>query len=191
MTDSPIDMWVEEFDAKTVRRLHRKIKACIDADQKILPIYIDSCGGAVLELGAMQDLIQAAPLVVATIAAGKTWSAGADFLAAGSRGFRAAFPGASIMIHESKDAIGTQKIREVTSDAAEAERVERQYFDRLDANCGKPRGYFEKQLARRKYIDWWMTPKEAKRHGVIDKIGVPLFTTTTTSELKLTFKECK
>ena len=187
----PIECWVENFDVRTARRLHRKIQRCMATEQNVLPVFIGSCGGSVWELGAMQDLIASSPVSVATIAIGKTLSAGADLLAAGTSGFRCAMPGATIMVHESKDAVVMAKVREVSADAKEAERAEKLFFDRLDKNCGKPRGYFMKQLAKRKYVDWWMSPKEAKKHGLVDSVGVPLFSIATSSELRLSFREEK
>jgi ATP-dependent Clp protease protease subunit len=182
-----LDVWVYEFDDDTVRRLHRRIERCLEEAQGVLPLYIMSEGGSVAHLLAMQDLIRSAEesdIKVATICLGQALSAGADLLASGTKGMRWAAPGAKIMVHESISSIPTDKLREnsaaLTSDLNDDDKC----FARLDDNCGKTKGYFRKELDKRKNVNWFMNAREAKRHGIIDQIGVPRFETDTTIAVK-------
>lgn len=181
------DIWVYEFDNETVQRLHRRIERCSDDGQNVLPCYIVSGGGSVIHLLAMQDLIRSAEaneVKVATICLGQALSAGADLLASGTKGMRWAGSGARIMVHESSTELPTDKLRENQVRLASEIEDEAVSFVRLDANCGKPKGYFLRELAKRKFANWYMTAKTAKRHGLVDHIGVPVFETESKVSIK-------
>lgn len=173
----PIRVWVHEFDDATVRRLASAIERAATVQQDVLPIFIASYGGAIYSLVAMQDLIESAKkqnVAVSTIAIGRAMSAGADLLASGTRGIRFVAPGTTVMVHEGTDWIPPSKTREVVSTAIEAQRLDQLAFDRLDTNCGKPKGWWMRHLGKNRDVDLYLTPERAVELGVADHVGLPI-----------------
>jgi chlorite dismutase len=42
-------------------------------------------------------------------------------------------------------------------------------------NCGKPEDYFLKIIHEKGHTDWYLTPKEAKKHNLVNHIKVPSY----------------
>lgn len=169
-----IKMRVNDFNEKTVTVLSNKLHAAIRNGQQVFPIEIDSVGGDAYALFAIVDLLETAkPLIkIATVCSGKAFSAGAFLLACGSKGLRFAGPNSSIMLHQVQGGVvGT--IEDMKVDMKESRRVNRGVLKILGKATGKGSAFFEAKLKGN--CDLYLTPTEAKRFGMIDRIHAPMF----------------
>ena len=82
---------------------------------------------------------------------------------------------ATIMIHDVSSG-GRGKIEELKADVAEADRLDEKIFTMMARNCGKKDDYFKKKVFNKKHADWFMDAQEAKRHGLVNHIRVPMMT---------------
>lgn len=139
----------------------------------IIPIIIDSYGGEIYSLLAMIDIISTATKPVATIALGKAMSCGSILLACGSPGFRFVGGHSTVMVHDAAT-VSFGKIEELKADVGEAERLNIKIFNLLNEKCDKPKGYFQKIVAEKKHVNWFLEPKEVVKHGLADHIGIPV-----------------
>ncbi|MBI2415929.1 MAG: ATP-dependent Clp protease proteolytic subunit [Candidatus Kerfeldbacteria bacterium] len=135
-----------------------------DAKQDI-KLYIHSPGGYVTAGLAIYDTMQYVKCDIATIVVGTAASMAALLLAGGATGKRYALPNAEIMIHQPLGGAEGQasdiKIR--------AEHILRTR-DRLNRILVKHTGQDLKHIEVDTDRDKFMTPEEAKKYGIIDKI---------------------
>jgi len=172
-TDSKIIM-INEINEETTKVFTEQFFQIQNSGQEVIPIFINSYGGNVEDLMAMVDLIKSTNLVVCTIALGKAYSAGAVLLSSGTKGFRFVSPRSTIMLHNISGGVVGQLDEMITS-TKEAKRMDGIIFELLDENCGKEKGYFKKLLKTKPNTDFFMSPKEAVRHSLADKVKVPTF----------------
>lgn len=130
-----------------------------------IKIYINSPGGSVTSAMAMYDTIQHIKSEVATICVGQAASAAAVLLAAGTAGKRFALPNSRIMIHQVMGGVEGQQT-DVEIQAREMLRIKNQINEILAKHTGQNLKTIEKDTDRDKF----MTPEEAKKYGIIDKI---------------------
>ena len=143
-----------------------------DPHVAIIAIYISSYGGDAYTLTAMRDMIKSSIKPVATIAIGKAMSCGALLLAAGTPGYRWASKSTEIMMHEvSSGEIG--KASDVIQHAQDLDKLNRRiltaFAEDIDISYDKLKAEFKE----RSNTDWYLTPQEAKKWGMIDTIGLP------------------
>ena len=146
----------------------------LDRPQDIIPIIIDSYGGHVHSLLGMLDMIKASPKPVATIVESKAFSCGALLLSAGHRGYRFASPSASILVHEVSSGI-EGSATDMKNDMKETEALNDTLMAILASNSHKPKRFYADLIRDAGNVDLYISPKEAKRYGLIDKIYVPSF----------------
>jgi ATP-dependent Clp protease protease subunit len=128
-------------------------------------MYIMSPGGSVTATLAIYDTIQHIQNDIATYCVGEACSGGAFLLAAGTKGKRFALPSARIMIHQPwGGAHGDASNVEIQ--ANEIKRLKLLLNQRLSKHTGKPLKEIEKDTDR----DYWMSPEEAQKYGIIDKV---------------------
>lgn len=130
-----------------------------------IKIYINSPGGSVTSAMAMYDAIQFVKADVSTICLGQAASAAAVLLAAGTKGKRFALPNSRIMIHQVMGGMEGQQT-DVEIQAREMLRMKNQINDILAKHTGQPVKKIEQDTDR----DNFMTPEDAKKYGLIDKI---------------------
>ncbi len=130
-----------------------------------IKIYINSPGGSVTSAMAMYDAIQFVKADVSTICLGQAASAAAVLLASGTKGKRFALPNARIMIHQVMGGMEGQQT-DVEIQAREMLRMKNQINDILAKHTGQPVKKIEQDTDR----DNFMTPEDAKKYGLIDKI---------------------
>lgn len=130
-----------------------------------IKIYINSPGGSVTSAMAMYDTIQHVKADVATICLGQAASAAAVLLSAGAKGKRYALPNARIMIHQVMGGVEGQQ-KDVEIQAREMLRIKNQINEIMAKHTGQPLKKIEQDTDR----DYFMTPDEAKKYGIIDKI---------------------
>ena len=163
---------VNEFSEYGVKCFKADFDDIKHSNLPIIPILIDSFGGEIYSLLAMLDILATADRPVATIALGKAMSCGSILLASGSKGLRFIGPHSTVMIHDA-GSVSFGKIEDLKADVGEAERLNIKIFGILNEKCGKKAGYFQKIVAEKKHANWYLTPEEALKHGVVDKIGIP------------------
>jgi len=168
----PVIIRISKFTEDSVKNFTNDMDRAYTTNQKIIPIICDSYGGQVYSLMAMIDIINKARIPVATIIEGKAMSCGAILAACGTKGHRYMGENATIMIHDvSSGSIG--KVSEIQASAKEAERLNKLVFRILDERCGKKENYIWDKLQDTGRADWFLTSKMAKKHGLIDHIGIP------------------
>lgn len=130
-----------------------------------IKIYINSPGGSVTSALAMYDTIQHIKADVSTICLGQAASAAAVLLSAGAKGKRFALPNARIMIHQVMGGAEGQQT-DVAIQAKEMLRIKNQINQIMSKHTGQSLKKIEQDTDR----DFFMTPEEAKKYGIIDKI---------------------
>lgn len=170
--DEIVVIRVSEFSEESAKEFSEQMREACASSQSVIPIIIDSYGGQIDALMSMCSDIRYADRPVATIAVGKAMSCGAVLLTCGTRGFRYSDPMTRIMVHEASSG-DYGKTSDVTVSTEELQRMNTQLMEMMSRNCGKKVDYFEKQLQKIKNVDWFMSPEEAFKHGMIEHLHVP------------------
>ena len=139
----------------------------LDAENKDKDIkfYINTPGGSVSAGMAIYDTMQYIKSDVSTICIGMAASMGAVLLAAGAKGKRFALPNSEIMIHQIMGGAEGQAT-EIKIAAEHILRTKDRLNKILAQHTGQPMAKIEKDTDR----DYFMSPDEAKKYGLIDKI---------------------
>ncbi|MFC1614695.1 ATP-dependent Clp endopeptidase proteolytic subunit ClpP, partial [Gemmatimonadota bacterium] len=128
-------------------------------------IYINSPGGVVSSGLAIYDTMRFIKASVNTMCVGQAASMGAFLLAGGEKGKRYCLPHARVMIHQ--PAGGTQgqasDLEIYTSEILKTKKLLNQI---LADNTGQDLKRIEKDTDR----NYFMSPEEAKKYGLIDEI---------------------
>jgi ATP-dependent Clp protease protease subunit len=114
---------------------------------------------------AIYDTMQFTKADVSTICIGQAASAAAVLLAAGAKGKRFSLPNARIMIHQVMGGAEGQAT-DVEIRTKEMLRIRDQINQILAKHTGQTISKIEKDTDR----DFFMSPEEAKKYGIIDKI---------------------
>jgi len=133
--------------------------------EKDIFLYINTGGGLVTAGLAIYDTMQYVKPDVVTICIGQAASMGALLLAAGTKGKRYSLPHSRIMIHQPLGGAQGQAV-DVHIQAKEIMRI-RDLVNRILADhTGQPIERISKDTDR----DFYMSPEEAKKYGLIDNI---------------------
>ena len=168
----PDVIYINDFNQESLKKFSRDFNDILAADWGIVPIYIDSYGGEVAALMGMVDVIQSSPVPVATICTSVAMSCGSALLAAGTPGYRFAAPNASIMVHD-MGGCNWGKAKDILSDGKNLASLKKRYFEIFDKNCNQQKGATEAKLHELGNVDWFLTPKESKKYGIIDFVKLP------------------
>jgi ATP-dependent Clp protease, protease subunit len=132
---------------------------------KDVSLYINSPGGSVTSGMAIYDTMQYIKCDVSTICMGMAASMGAVLLAAGTKGKRYALPNSDIMIHQPSGG---------TKGQATDIKIQADYMlaikNRLNQILSERTGQSLETITRDTDRDNFMTPQEAVKYGLIDKI---------------------
>lgn len=139
----------------------------LDAENKDKDIkfYINTPGGSVTAGLAIYDTMQYIKSDVSTICVGMAASMGAVLLAAGAKGKRLALPNSEIMIHQVMGG-GEGQATEIKIMAEHILKTKDKLNQILATHTGQKITTLEKDTER----DNFMSPEEAKKYGLIDKI---------------------
>jgi len=136
----------------------------VDSDKEI-NMYINSPGGSVTAGLAIYDTMKYIKSDVRTICIGQAASMGAMLLSNGTKGKRFSLPSSRIMIHQvSGGAEGSMP--DVRIRAREMERLNDLLAQYMASNVGKKLNIVKEAMDR----DNFMSPEEAIKFGIIDKI---------------------
>lgn len=133
--------------------------------KKDILLYINSPGGSVTATLAIYDTIQYVKPDVATFCMGMAASGAAVLLASGKKGKRYALPNSEILLHQVMGGAEGQA-KDVEIAAKQIVRVKTQLNQILSKHTGQPISKVEKDTDR----DFWLTPEEAKKYGLVDEI---------------------
>ncbi len=133
--------------------------------KKDIIFYINSPGGSAYDALAIYDTMQYVKCDIQTVGIGVQASAAAFLLSSGTKGKRLLLPNATVMIHQ--PSAGTQgKVTDMEIDLKEGLRIKKLLNEILAKNTGQSLSKIEKDVER----DYWMTAKEAKEYGLVDKV---------------------
>jgi ATP-dependent Clp protease, protease subunit len=135
-----------------------------DAEKDIY-LYINSPGGSVSAGLAIYDTMKYITCPVATLCMGMAASMGAFLLAAGTKGKRFCLPHSTVMIHQPLGGYRGQAT-DVEIHAKEMKRIKSMLNQILVESTGKTLKQVESATER----DNFMTPEEALKFGLIDKV---------------------
>jgi len=130
-----------------------------------IKLYINSPGGSVSAALAIYDTMRFVRCDVSTICVGTAASAAAILLAAGAPKKRLSLPNSEIMIHQIMGGVEGQAT-DIDIHTKHILRVKEKINKILAKHTGKKVGQIEKDAER----DYFMSAKEAKQYGIIDKI---------------------
>jgi ATP-dependent Clp protease protease subunit len=133
--------------------------------EKDIHIYINSPGGYVTAGLAIYDTMRYIKCPVSTICIGQASSMAALLLAGGTAGKRLALPNSRIMIHQPLGGTHGQAT-EVEIHAREILKLR----DRLNDILVEHTGQTKKKIAADTERDFFMSPEEAQKYGIIDKV---------------------
>ncbi len=132
---------------------------------KDIAMYINSPGGLVTAGLSIYDTMQYIKPKIATLCIGQAASMGSLLLAAGSEGMRYSLPNSSIMVHQPSGGYQGQ---------ATDIQIHSEYMlslkDRLNRIYEKHTGQKVAKIRESLERDNFMSPEEAKKFGLIDKI---------------------
>jgi ATP-dependent Clp protease protease subunit len=145
-----------------------------DDPDKPIRMYINSTGtswyggesvGFETEAFAICDTMSYIKPPIHTICIGQAMGTAAMILSAGTKGFRASLPNATIILHQARQ--GTQgQATDIQIRAKEVLHNKRMMLEILAKNTGQPIERLEKDTDRMFY----MTPQQAKEYGLIDRV---------------------
>jgi ATP-dependent Clp protease protease subunit len=135
-------------------------------NKKDVQLYINSPGGVVSSALAVYDTMQYIKCPVSTVCIGSAASAAAVLLAAGAKGKRFSLPNAQIMMHQvAAQGVGGQAT-EISITAEHVMKLKKRVNKILAKHTGQKESKIEKDTDR----DFYLSAKEAKKYGVIDKV---------------------
>ena len=133
--------------------------------QADISLYINSPGGSVYDGMAIYDTMNFIKPDVATYGIGLQASMGAFLLSSGAKGKRFCLPHAKVMIHQPSS--GTHgKVTDMEIDTKETLEVKEMLAKIMAKNTGQKLAKVKSDMER----DYWMTPDEAVKYGLIDKV---------------------
>lgn len=164
---------VTSFDEAGSARFSDEMSRAHMTGQDTVPIIIDSYGGYCSSLISMMSDIANSKLKTMTIVSSKAMSCGAMLACMGDPGLRYCGSEATIMIHDvAAGAFGNPN--DLQAVAEEARRNQETLFRKMAKHAGHTdTEYFLDLLHKNGHSDLYLTAKEAKKHKLVDHIGVP------------------
>ena len=133
--------------------------------EKDIYMYINSPGGVVTSGLSIYDTMQYIKCKVATLCMGQACSMGSLLLTAGEPGMRYSLPNSRIMIHQPSGGFKGQAT-DIEIHAKEILDLKKRLNNMYVKHTGKTLSTVEKAMER----DNFMSPEEALKFGLIDKI---------------------
>lgn len=150
---------------KSLEFIKEMFKLEMDNPIADIVVIIDSYGGKVDEMWAMQDTMQLLRCKVHTLCIGKAMSCGQMILIGGDKGCRYATPNSRILMHEISDWL-FGNVTALKNYTDELSRMDRQFRKFVLKQTKLKKAQLNEMLKK----DYYMTPEEALEFGFIDKI---------------------
>lgn len=156
----------EDIDAHSANLITAQILFLENEDpKKDIIMYINSPGGSIYDALAIYDTMEYVKPDIQTIGIGLQASAAAFLLSSGAKGKRSILPNGTVMIHQPH--AGTKGvITDMEISLNEGLRVKKKLNEIMAKNTGQT----VKKIAEDMERDLWMTPEQAKKYGIVDKI---------------------
>lgn len=152
-------------EAKSFTFIKDMFKLELENPIKDIVVIIDSYGGFVDSMWAMQDTIGLLRCKVHTLCIGKAMSCGQLILIGGDKGCRYATPNSRIMMHEiSSWTCGN--VSDIKNYAEELTKMDKKFRTFILKKTKLKKSQLDDMLKR----DCYLTPEEALEYGFIDKI---------------------
>lgn len=165
-------IWLTGFiEWPLITEVMRRLNFYDDGTKEPITLYIASPGGECDAGWALIDLMEKIKkhgTPIRTICAGSCSSMAAVILAAGSVGERYSFPSSRIMIHQAGVELTGGKLDDIANTTRELQYWTDTSAKYLSKVTKKPVKDIEKELC----YDNYMSPTEAKKFGIIDKVDV-------------------
>lgn len=133
--------------------------------EKDIYMYINSPGGLITSMYAIFDTMRYIRPDIVTLGYGQVASAGSFILAAGAKGKRYALPNTDIMLHELSGGM-----RGKATDMEINLKHSMYLRNKMAKHYAEMTGQKEKTILKDLERDFYMTPKDAKKYGLIDMI---------------------
>ena len=130
-----------------------------------ISLYINSPGGSITSGMAIYDTMNFIKSKVSTICIGMAASMAAFLLSSGEKGKRLALPNSEVMIHQPLGGAQGQAT-EIKIAAERILKLKEKLNKIMSKNTGKPLEQIEKDTES----DYFLSAKEAKNYGLVDKI---------------------
>lgn len=156
----------DDIDAHTANLIIAQILFLENEDpKKDIVMYINSHGGSVYDALAIYDTMEFVKPDIQTVGIGIQASAAAFLLSSGAKGKRSILSNGTVMIHQPH--AGTSGvITDMEISLKEGIRLKKKMAEIMARNTGQPL----KKITEDKERDLWMSPEEAKKYGIVDKI---------------------
>lgn len=165
-------IWLTSFiEWPLITEVMRRLNFYDDGSKEPITLYLASPGGECDAGWALIDLMEKIKkhgTPIRTICAGSCSSMAAVILAAGSIGERYAFPSSRIMIHQA----GVELTGGKLDDIANTTRELQYWTDTTAKYLSKVTKKTVKDIEKELCYDNYMSPTEAKKFGIIDKVDV-------------------
>lgn len=136
-----------------------------DDSKKDIKLFINSPGGGIYSTLAIYDTIQFIKPDVETICIGMAASGASVLLTAGKKGKRYALPNSRIMIHQPLGGVQGQAT-DISIQAKEIIYLKEKIIEIITKHTSQKKDKIATDMER----DFFMSPEEAKKYGLIDKI---------------------
>jgi ATP-dependent Clp protease, protease subunit len=166
LLDERIIMLTEEFHDGMAGLIVAQLLFLQSEDSsKDITMYINSPGGSATSMWSIVDTMNLITPDVSTVCIGMAASAASVTLANGAKGKRLALPNSKIMIHQPLGGAQGQAT-DVEIQVRELIKLKHKMVDFYVDKTGQSSEVIKKDLER----DYYMTPEEALKYGIIDKI---------------------
>lgn len=184
---------VVEFNDELITTFSKTITQALALGQKYVFVTINCYGGAVYVLNAILDLMRKGEedgLIFVTSAQSRAMSCGQFLMSFGTKGYRYAAPSCNILVHDVSSGVAgaTADVQVVSEHML---HLSQKLQQELALYCGKPKDYYTNLTFSKKGADIYLTPTEAKKHGLIDHIDVPVYECTVEVKYELKVKTKK
>ena len=165
------EIWVTGEVSDISRPVIRGLRQMSQFSNAPITVYVNTGGGDPIEAMAIADVMAALnnTLVVKTSVIGCSYSAGVLISAAGKKGHRSAMPSSDFLIHQLSVGHLGGKIDDIESTTTALVRLN----DRIAKFLVEKTGAKLVRLKRLMEKESYLTPEEALRLGLIDRICVP------------------
>jgi ATP-dependent Clp protease protease subunit len=130
-----------------------------------ISLWINSPGGSVTAMLAIQDVMRLIPNDVSTLAMGMSASAGQFLISAGTPGKRYALPHARILLHQGSAGIGGTAV-DIEIQAEDLRHTRDVVLGLIAEHTGQDRDTVERDSRR----DRWFSAEQALDYGFVDRL---------------------
>lgn len=139
------------------------------SSEQPINLFINCPGGEVYSGMAIYDVMQYINAPVHTNCVGIAMSMGSVILMAGEKGHRVALPNSRIMIHSGSAGFPRSSLPDLEVMAREFTDIRERMVQLYHEHTGQPASRISEDLER----DYFMSPEEARKYGLIDTIVEP------------------